>query len=198
MRTACLLALSLALPMAACAPARSALEVTTERLAAAATPEARAAAAAERLADAGATPLGDGRVRPQPDDVWAWRGAVAGFVPGRDPVRRSELVTVAAPLDAPEAAALIEAARRVVALAAHGSPHRSVLVALWRDDPAEIGRMPVWPDSLRAPVVTLEAVGAAGLAGDGLVARFTDLLLTQADTVAHRPASRSSPPTSRP
>jgi|GEM_PF-4630163 len=198
MRIARLFALCLVLPVAACAPARSALEVTTARLADAATPEARAAAVAERLADAGTTPLGDGRVRPQPGDVRTWRGAVAAFIPGRDPVRRAELVTVAAPLGAPEAAALVEAARRVVAQAAHGSPHRSVLVAFWRDDPAEIGRLPVWPDSLRAPVVALDAADVAGLTADGLVAHVTDILLTQADTVAHRPALRSSPFPPRP
>lgn len=178
MRIACLAAL-LVLPLAACAPTRSALEVTTAR-------------AAERLADAGTAPLGDGRVRPFPADVRTWRGTVAAFIPGRDPGRRAELVTVGVPLDAPEAAALIEAARRIVRQSAHGSPHRSVMVALWAGDAAEVAQMPVWTDSLRAPLLTLDALGTAGLAGEALADRLAGAILARADTVAHRQASRPS------
>ena len=183
MRTALSVALAATLALAACAPSRTALQETTARLAAAATPEARAAAVAERLADAGTTPLGDGRVRPLPADVRTWQGAVAAFVPGRDPALRTRLVTLAAPLDAPDAAALVEASRHVVAQAAHGSPRRSVLVALWRSDAAEVARMPVWTDSLRAPVVTLDAVGTAGLAGEALVAHLAAAILARADAL---------------
>lgn len=184
MRLAALLALWLVLPLAACAPSRLPLEVTSTRLAAAATPEARAAVAAERLADAGTTPLGDGRVRPRAAGVQSWQGTVAAFIPGRDPVLRTELVTVGVALDAPEAAALIEAARRLVRQSPHGSPHRSVMVALWRRDPAEVARMPVWTDSLRAPLLTLDAIDPAGLAGDALVARLAEAVLARADTTA--------------
>lgn len=191
--------------LTACASPRTPLEVTRARLAEALTPGARTAAAAARLHDARTAPLGDGRVRPMPRDVRTWDGLAAGVVAGRDPRFRDEMVTLAASLDAPFAAEVVEAARRVAAAGLHGEPHRTVLVVLWPAGPATDGlsrirHLPLWPDTLRVATFVVgpeapdgaEALDPEGTAGEALVARLAAAVLAR----AHRDPAR--PDTLRP
>lgn len=149
---------------------------TAERLAAA--PDTtRAVVAATLFGEVGLTPVAGTHF-----DAGA---LVAGFVPGRRAGLRDTLVVVAAALDGPHAATLVEAARLVVDRAdTHGdAPERSVLVVLWpaglspEGGLATVRAFPLWrrdavrltialaagsPDSLArpdAPVVVFQTAG---------------------------------------
>lgn len=97
---------------------------------------------------------------------------VGGFVPGRVPARRTELVIVGGSLDGPEAPILIEAVQRIARDAqTRLVPERTVLLALWRgrrSGPSGLQDMldvPLWPAAKRRAV----------LDASGLVARDRDV-----------------------
>lgn len=100
---------------------------------------------------------------------------VGGFVPGRVPGRRSELVIVGGSLDGPEAPVLIEAARQI-ALDARSRlrPERTVLLALWRGQRTgttaldDLLAVPLWSAAGRRAV--LDASGAAARTGKTRIA----------------------------
>ena len=98
---------------------------TQQRLDAAVTPEARASVAEALFAEVRLSPISGTRR--------AFGTVAAGIVPGRRPGLRDTLVIVAAALDGPHAATLVEAARAVAERAnTRGDlPERSVLLALW-------------------------------------------------------------------
>lgn len=134
----------------------------------------RQAAAVRYLAAVGVTPLADGSfnvARPLGADGMFGSGAlpphVGGFVPGRDPLGRAELVVLGARLDGASAAIVLEAARVLVARSPENVPERTVLVALWdsrqsdADGLAAVLRGPLWPRSSVAAAVVVGAERAA-------------------------------------
>ena len=98
---------------------------------------------------------------------------VGGFIPGRVPGRRSELVVVAVPLDGPQAASLLDAVTELAARARFGQdPQRSVLVAFWRGPAATVAdvvALPVWPRSARRVVLSDATAPAKAGAVEALV-----------------------------
>jgi hypothetical protein len=95
---------------------------------------------------------------------------VLGYVTGRHPSHYDELVLVAADLNAPGAAAVLETARALAARARYTqTPERSVLFALWA--PPRTGALglsdflanPTWalPNVVRALLVTTEPASVA-------------------------------------
>ena len=131
------------------------------RLDAAETDSARVVVAQTLLAHAGVTPLAGERFAYGPETV------VAGFVPGRVFGLRDTLVVVAASLAGPEAAVVLDAARRLVDVATRNEgPRRSVLVALWSpartpaDGLADVRAFPLWS---RAAVAEVLVAGEAGV-----------------------------------
>ena len=87
---------------------------------------------------------------------------VGGFVPGRVPGRRTELVVVGTALGGPSASALLDAATAIAARARYGqAPERTVLVALWPHGagPADVLALPLWPASQRRAVLWVGADG---------------------------------------
>lgn len=139
-----------------------------------------------------------------------------GFIPGRVPGRRTELVVVPVALDGPYAPALLDAATVLAARARYGqSPERSVLVGFWpeRGRPADVLALPVWPasrprtvlrvtdGSSRTPDATLPDRLAAvtvtlprGLPRDSLSARLQRAIVA----AAAAPSPDSSDTDSRP
>lgn len=132
---------------------------TQQRLGAAPTPDARRDVAEALLTEARLSPVAGARR--------AFGRVVAGIVPGRRPGLRDTLVVVAAAIDGPHAATLIETARAVAERAnTRGDmPERSVLVALWPagltpdQGVAAVRAFPLWP----AGAVRLTLVLADGL-----------------------------------
>ncbi len=193
---ALLLAVSAAL--CACALTRGALTPaerlvrTQQRLDAAQTPDARRDAAEALLTDARLSPIAGTRR--------AFGRVVAGIVPGRRPYLRDTLVVVAAALDGPHAATLVEMAR-AVALEANtrgAMPERSVMVALWpagltpEQGVAAVRAFPLWPaDAVRMTLVLADGLApglgtpespvvafqTAGLPADAAVANLTVTVL---------------------
>ena len=119
---------------------------------------------------------------------------VGGFVPGRVPSRAGELVVVAAGLDGPAAADVVDAARVLVDLSLVGTvPERTVGLVLWTG-PSGAGlrtavRAPLWPrDAVAAAVVVGEGLPAtvggvpvtAVPPGPGLAARVVEAALARA------------------
>lgn len=97
---------------------------------------------------------------------------IGGFVPGRVPGLRTELVIVGGSLDGPEAPILIEAIEHIAREArTRLRPERTVLLALWRGQrsgPSGLEDMlavPLWPAAQRRAV----------LDASGLVARTRDV-----------------------
>lgn len=145
---------------------------TSQRLDAASTPDARRAVLVALLAEAGLTPIAGTRF--EAGDL------VAGFVPGRRASRRDTLVVVTTAADGPAAAALVEAARLMVARAdSHGdTPERSVLVALWpagasrAEGLAAVRAFPLWSPASVHTILVLDPDRAdtGEVAGDTLVA----------------------------
>lgn len=178
-----------------CAGSRSSLEVTQAQLAEARTPAARAEVLVARLADGGLTPLAGGA---SPGAARVWRGGrpplVAAWVPGLNPLYRTQLVTVATALDGVAAAETAEAARRLVAARPAGRPDRTVLVAYWPASQdaasglATLRQLPLWPDSLRMATLVVGAPASpgavaletAGLAGEPLVVHILEAALALA------------------
>lgn len=123
---------------------------TRQRLDAAATPDARRDAAVHLLAGAGLSPVAGLR---GPAARYTAGRLVGGFVPGRSYGLRDTLVVVAAALDGPHAATLVETSRLLTARAdSRGDwPQRSILVVLWdaglsaEDGLAAIRAFPLWP-----------------------------------------------------
>ena len=138
------------------------IDRTQQRLNTAPTPDARRAAAAALFAEAHLTPSAGSRF------VYGTAPVVAGLVPGRRPGLRDTLVIVAAALDGPHAATLVEMAR-TVALEANtrgAMPERSVLVALWpsgltaEQGIAAVRAFPLWPsDSVHLTLVLVDGLG---------------------------------------
>ncbi len=122
----------------------------------------RRAVAARRLGAAGVTPLADGAFT-----IGSELPGVGGFVPGRHPIGRPELVVLGSALDAATAPVVLEAARMLVTQSlAQNVPERTVLVAFWGADEsaaqgvATLLRQPLWPRSaVRAVVVVGDALG---------------------------------------
>ena len=117
------------------------------------------------LAEAGLTPLADGRPNDAEEpDAAAFTaptsGLLGGFVPGRQPLLRPELVVLVAPADGPLAAAVLEAGRLLVIRSmTENEPGRTVLVALTSgaEGPSAAVRLPVWPaDAIREVLVVGE------------------------------------------
>ena len=85
------------------------------------------------LRGAGVAPLADRRV-PGGTGTFSLGTSLAGWVPGRHPVRRDSLVVVVAPREAGADLALAEAVRMLVSRGAYTqTPERSVLVVLGTD-----------------------------------------------------------------
>lgn len=143
---------------------------TQQRLDAAVTPDARRDVAARLIAGAGLSPLAG--LRGTGARYTAGR-LLGGFVPGRSYGLRDTLVVVAAAIDGPHAATLVETARLLTARAdSRGDmPERSVLVVLWEaglsttDGLASVRSFSLWPRD----AVRLTLVLADGLAADALL-----------------------------
>lgn len=140
----------------ACASSRMDERAVTEaRLLGATTPAARVAAVAGRFRDAGLAPLARGRF------AFGTPPVVAAIVPGHDPILRTELVVLAASLDGPEVADVLEAGRLLMERQPDNEPRRSVLVAFWPSGQgveaglASIAAVPVWTDSSRVATVVV-------------------------------------------
>lgn len=128
---------------------------TRRRLSAAETPAARRTTAVRLLAGAGLSPVAGlrGTGSEGPDTRYTSGRLVGGFVPGRSYGVRDTLVVVAAALDGPHAATLIETARLLTARAdSRGdAPERSVLVVLWDTGMSAhagltaVRAFPLWP-----------------------------------------------------
>ena len=154
-------------PPGAVAPDAAVSAALADSLAAAPSGAARRAVAARALRAGGVTPLAGG--------LFAYGvGAplVGGFVPGRTPGRASELVVVAASLDGPAAADVLDAARVLVELSlVRTVPERTVQVVFWsaplddRTGPEAALRSPLWP---RAAVAAVVAVGDGAAFPDSL------------------------------
>lgn len=133
------------------------------------TEAARRAVAARRLAAAGLTPLAGGTPRAARDFGTDPEGSVVGgYVPGRHPLGRSQLVVLGSPLDEASAPVVLEAARVLVARSeVQNVPERTVQIALWdgrrpdREGIASAFDLALWP---REAIVSVVAVGdEAGL-----------------------------------
>ena len=126
----------------------------------------RHAAAVRLLAESDVTALsGDRYALAAP--TLATPVVVGGFVPGRVPGVRSELVVVGAALGGPAAPVLLDAAFALAREARYGlAPERTVLVALWPRGagPRDVLALPVWPASRRRAMLW---VGADGPRTDG-------------------------------
>ncbi len=200
MRPAVLL-LAASLTLGACALTRGPLTPaerlvrTQQRLDAAPTPDARRDVAEVLFTEARLSPVAGTRR--------AFGRVVAGIVPGRRPYFRDTLVIVAAALDGPHAATLVEAARAVAVEAntRGANPERSVMVALWpagltpEQGVAAVRAFPLWPpdavhrtlvlaDGLSPGVGTSEsavvALQSGGLPADMSVGDLTATVLSAA------------------
>ena len=169
------------------------VDALADSFATARTAPQRRAVARRALARTGATPLGDfsrvsevGYAYEVPTSV----SLVAGTVPGRHPIVRTELVMLGARLDASVAPAVIEATRVLAERAKWTStPGRAVQVVLW-DGPvsdqealAAALRAPLWSRAaVRSVVVVservpmLDGVAVVAVPPSGL-ASLTDALL---------------------
>ena len=148
------------------APSARLLAATADSLAAAAGPAARRALAERLLARFGVTPLADmglpraANPRYTVDALRPGRSVVVGgFVPGRRPLAREELVIVGTDLAGPDVGPVLEAAR-VLAERSQWTvtPERTVMVALWSgpDGARDALSSGVWP---RANVRAVLGVG---------------------------------------
>lgn len=146
---------------------------TRQRLDAAPTPDARREVALGLLGRTGLSPLAGLR---GPGARYAAGRLVGGFVPGRTYGLRDTLVVVAAALDSPPAATLVETARLLTARAdARGDwPQRTILVVLWDagmsadEGLAAVRAFPLWPRGavLQMIAVTDDASGRDVRLGD--------------------------------
>ncbi len=138
---------------------------TRQRLSAPATPAARRDAAIQLLAGAGLSPVAGLR---GPAARYAAGRLIGGFVPGRSYGLRDTLVVVAAALDGPYAATLVETSRLLTARAdSQGDwPQRSILVVLWdaglsvEDGLAAVRAFPLWPRGAVRETVVVSADSA--------------------------------------
>ncbi len=148
----------------AAVPSTQALASLADSLASASSPGERRARIARAFARNGLTPLADlGRPDARHPRFGENGPVLAGFVPGRHPLARPDLVVVGTEADGPHAAPLLEAARVLVERSEWATvPERTVLVALWsgtRGAEAAL-RLGVWPrDSVRA-VIQVGETGA--------------------------------------
>lgn len=139
------------LALSACAltrgPATSAERLARTQARLDVAPDARMSAAEVLLTEVRLAPVAGARR--------AFGPVAAGIVPGRRPYLRDTLVVVAAAIDGPHAAVLVEAARAVAARAntRGDQPDRSVMVALWpagltpEQGVAAVREFPLWPAS---------------------------------------------------
>ncbi len=192
------LALAASLAVAACSGSEAALPSgpsasvspravasLADSLAANRSTTARRAFLKRSLVRSGLTPFGDGRLDPQfQTDLGV--PVVGGYVPGRHPVGRPELVIVGTRVDGPGVASLLEAVRVLVERSEWVSqPERSVEVAFW---PAGDGvrqgvRASLWSRSQIRAVVTVGGAGPAEVDGvpvERLDASLDPLALAQA------------------
>lgn len=105
---------------------------------------------------------------------------VGGFIPGRVPGRRAELVVVGTALGGRAASALLDAAMALAAQARYGQePERSVLVAFWPrgSGPRDVLALPIWPTGKRHATLWVDADGppAPGSARESLRPARLDL-----------------------
>ncbi len=156
----------------AAAPSARRLAATADSLAAVPSGPARRALAQRLLKRSGVTPLADmGRQRAaNPRFAVDAASSVAGFVPGRYPLARDELVVVGTSLGGPHVAPLVEA-MRVLAERSRWAvvPERTVMVALWSGPDGARGALTsgVWP---RQNVRAVLTVGEAAAVPDSLTA----------------------------
>ena len=184
-------------------PSARALGATADSLASATLPR-RPGAVRRALARAGATPLADGGrgARWTAPDGGSPDVLAAAFVPGRDPLARSELVVLSADLDGPAAAAVLEAVRVLVERSTwRTAPERSVEVVLWRGAPPDPARAPLWTRAnVRAVLVVgrpapgLADIGAEALPADGDSVALAQRIVDRVTELARRPARPASAP----
>ncbi len=138
-----------------------------DSLAAAQSTTPRRAFLRRELVRAGVTPFGDGGlVATYQTDLGV--PVVGGFVPGRSPLGRSELVIVGTRADGPAAAAVLEAARVLVERSLWTSqPERTVEVAFWSagDGIRQVIRSSLWPSGAVRAVVMVGPQGPAEIDG---------------------------------
>ncbi|WP_420454525.1 hypothetical protein [Rubrivirga sp.] len=144
-----------------------ALAGLTDSLAAARSTTPRRAFLRRQLVRAGVTPFGDGGLvaRYQTD---LGVPVVGGFVPGRSPLGRSELVVLGTRADGPATAAVLEAARVLVERSLWTSqPERTVEVAFWSagDGVRQVIRSSLWPRAAVRAVVMAGPEGPAEIDG---------------------------------
>ena len=137
-------------------PSARAVAALADTLAEARSTTPRRAAIRRALVRAGVTPFGDGRQRARfQTDLGV--PLVGGFVPGRHPLGRSELVVLGTRADGPAVPAVIEAARVLAQRSQYAAvPERTVEVAFWTggDGVHQVLRSSLWPrDQIRAVVI---------------------------------------------
>lgn len=143
-------------------PSARALAVVRDSLATAPTPERRRARIVRAMQRAGITPLADLGRQDALNSRFEVDGVIAGLIPGRHPLARTELVVVGTEVGGPDVAAVLEVARVLVERSQWATvPERTVMVALW-DGPRGAERvlnLGVWP---RASVRAVIQVGETG------------------------------------
>jgi len=138
------------------APSARAIAALSDTLAQARSTTPRRAAIRRALVRAGVTPFGDGRIESRfQTDLGV--PLVGGFVPGRHPRGRSELVVLGTRVDGAAVPAVVEAARVLAQRSQFATvPERTVQVAFWPggDGVRQVLRSSLWPrDQIRAVVV---------------------------------------------
>ncbi|PAP77509.1 hypothetical protein [Rubrivirga marina] len=137
-------------------PSARAVAALTDTLAEARSTTPRRAAIRRALVRAGVTPFGDGRLQARfQTDLGI--PLVGGFIPGRHPLGRAELVVLGTRVDGGAVPAVIEAAHVLVQRSQYATvPERTVEVAFWPggDGVRQVLRSSLWPrDQIRAFVV---------------------------------------------
>lgn len=185
------------------APRADAVEALADSLAEAPSSAARRAVVVRRLAAAGFTPLAGGVQRDGRYLVGVGTPYVGGFVPGRQPVVRDELVLVGTSLDGPAAPAVLEAGRVLVARSMwETTPGRTVEFVFWsgrtpaREGVAGALRLPTWPrDAVVAVLLVgddvgpgVEGVPTFAVPSPGAGAALADLVVRRVSELADGPA----------
>lgn len=144
-------------------PSARALATIADSLAGAPSKPERRARVVRAFARYGLTPLADFGRQDALNPRWGADGPVlAGFVPGRHPLARPDLVIVGTDIDGPNAAPLLEAARVLVERSMWATvPERTVMVALWSGTrgPEDALKLGIWP---RANVRAVIQIGDSG------------------------------------
>lgn len=140
----------------AAVPSARAVAALADTLAEARSTTPRRAAIRRALVRAGVTPFGDGRQQARfQTDLGV--PLVGGYVPGRHPLGREDLVVLGTRADGPAVPAVIEAARVLAQRAQFAAvPERTVEVAFWTggDGVRQVLRSSLWPrDQIRAVVI---------------------------------------------